>query len=92
MTPYCWYRVGSKDAADGPGLTIVEKDVASFYLVGIPPERVPDFDADIQSGKLTTDTLRNRLFESYRPREGSPLIVKHNGVKSTLGPGTGNRE
>ncbi|MCZ6816513.1 MAG: hypothetical protein O7F76_07400 [Planctomycetota bacterium] len=86
------HRVGSKDAADGPGLTIVEKDVASFYLVGIPPERVPDFDADIQSGKLTTGTLRNRLFESYRPREGSPLIVKHNGAKSTLGPGTGNRE
>lgn len=85
-------RAGSKGADDKTSLTVLEKDVASLYLVGIPPERVPDFDADIQSGKLTADTLRKQLFESYRPREGSPLIVKLGGTKSVLGPGSGNRD
>lgn len=78
-------RVGAHGPDDRTGMPVVAQDVASLYLEGIPPSRVPDFDDDLRSGKMTVRQLRLRLFASYRPRAGSPLIGAGQ-TRSTLGP------
>ena len=37
-------------------------------------EKIPDFDADIASGKLSIAEVRQRLFAAYAPKPESPLI------------------
>lgn len=80
-------RAGARDAGGGSSLSVVVNDLPSLHLVAIPPERIPDFASDVQSGKVTTEMLRTKLFEMYRPRAESPLIVHTDGGVSTLGPG-----
>ncbi len=78
-------RVGARGPDDRTGLSVVAPEVASLYLEGLPPSRVPDFDDDVLSGRMTVRELRLRLFASYRPRAGSPLIGAGD-TRSTLGP------
>lgn len=79
--------------ADRSGLAVVTDDMADLRLSATPPERLPDFDADILSGKVTVSELRRRLFEAYRPRSGSPLLRAGAGPdRPTIGPFDGPRD
>lgn len=64
---------GETDKPEPPGLSIVADDLASFLLSATPSDRVAAFDDALTSGKLTVASLREQLFEAYRPRRGSPL-------------------
>lgn len=48
--------------------------VADLALTGPLPDRVPDFDADLEAGRRTIAQIREALFNRYQPRPGSPLI------------------
>lgn len=70
-------------------------DVASMRLVALPKDPPGDFDADISAKKVSVSQLRRRLFDTYRPQAGSPLVragrgdsesEEASGPRPTIGP------
>lgn len=53
---------------------VTAADVAGLRLTAPPAQPPPDFDADVLAGKVTVASLRQRLFNAYRPLPESPLV------------------
>ncbi|MBN2563010.1 MAG: hypothetical protein JXQ75_18965 [Phycisphaerae bacterium] len=50
------------------------QDVASLHLTAVPPQRIPDYDADLLAGKISVRRVRQRMLNTYRPSAHSPLV------------------
>jgi len=53
---------------------VVRDKTTELYLQTAVPGALPDFDPDILTKKLSTESLRGRLFDAYRPQPRSPLV------------------
>ena len=69
------------EAAIDEGLVITAPDVRGLKLSAPPADRIEDFDGDLRTGRRTVADIRQRLFEAYRPRAGSPLVGGEGGAK-----------
>lgn len=65
---------GKKQGDDGWGMHDVIADDPRKLGLGPLPDRIPNYDEEILSGKMTIDEVREKIFDLYRPRPGSPLI------------------
>jgi hypothetical protein len=65
---------GLKEGQEGwAGHDLRFKNIGEMRLTAIP-QHPADFDADLQSGRLTIAAIREKLFAAYRPLPDSPLI------------------
>lgn len=63
-----------KEGQDGWAAHDVRRDnIADLHLYATP-DRIPDYDTHMQSGKVTIAALREQLFDAYRPLPDSPLV------------------
>ncbi|HKQ49419.1 MAG TPA: hypothetical protein VJZ71_15215 [Phycisphaerae bacterium] len=63
-----------KEGQDGWAAHDLRRDQITDLRLSALPDRIPDYDADMQSGKLTIAALREKLFDAYRPLPDSPLV------------------
>lgn len=53
----------------------VQRDnISELGLRSPPPQRVADYDADVEAGRQSIAQVRQALFAGYQPQPGSPLI------------------
>lgn len=65
---------GKKPGDEGWGMHDIIADDPRKLGLGPLPDRIPDYDEEILSGQMTIDEVREKIFDLYRPRPGSPLI------------------
>lgn len=65
---------GKKPGDEGWGRHDIIADDPRKLGLGPLPDRIPDYDEEILAGRMTIDEVREKIFDLYRPRPGSPLI------------------